>query len=97
MAKLHENYEAAVVFSMKQGEEAIKASIEKFAALISRHGTLESTDEWGKRTLAYEIDDETEGYYVLYTFNSDPSFPAELERRLKIADGILRSLVVTRV
>ena len=97
MAKLHENYEAAVVFSMKQGEEAIKASIEKFAALISRHGTLESTDEWGKRTLAYEIDDETEGYYVLYTFNSDPSFPAELERRLKIADGIRRSLVVTRV
>ena len=84
-------------FCRKQGEEAIKASIEKFAALISRHGTLESTDEWGKRTLAYEIDDETEGYYVLYTFNSDPSFPAELERRLKIADGILRSLVVTRV
>lgn len=97
MAKLHENYEATVVFSMKQGEEAIKASVEKFAALIGRHGTLESTDEWGKRTLAYEINDETEGYYVLYTFNSDPSFPTELERRLKISDGILRSLVIARV
>lgn len=96
MAKLNENYEAAVVFSMKQGEEAIKAAVEKFAALIGRHGTLESTDEWGKRTLAYEIDDETEGYYVFYTFNSEPSFPAELERRLKITDGILRYLVTTR-
>lgn len=97
MAKLNEKYEAAVVFSMKQGEESIKDAVEKFAALIGRHGTLESTDEWGKRTLAYEINDETEGYYVLYTFSCDPSFPAELERRLGIADGILRSLVVTRV
>ena len=94
MAKLHENYEAAVVFSMKQGEEAIKASIEKFAALISRHGTLESTDEWGKRTLAYEIDDEAEGYYVLFNFESEPAFPAEFERIANITDGVLRSLVV---
>jgi small subunit ribosomal protein S6 len=97
MAKLNENYEAVVIFSMKQGEESIKESVEKFAALIRDNGTLESVDEWGKRTLAYEIEDETEGYYVLYTFNSVPSFPRELERKLRIADGILRSLVVTRV
>ena len=97
MAKLNENYEAVVIFSMKQGEESIKESVEKFAALIRDNGTLESTDEWGKRALAYEINDEPEGYYVLYTFNSAPSFPHELERRLRIADGVLRSLVVTRV
>ena len=82
---------------MKQGEESIKDSIEKFGNLIKENGNLESVEEWGKKTLAYEIDDETEGYYVLYTFNSAPSFPVEFERRLKIADGILRSLVVTRV
>jgi small subunit ribosomal protein S6 len=97
MAKLNENYEAVVIFSMKQGEESIKESVEKFASLISENGTLESTDEWGKRALAYEINDEAEGYYVLYTFNSAPSFPREFERRLRIADGVLRSLVVTRV
>ena len=44
-----------------------------------------------------EINDEAEGYYVLYTFNSAPSFPHEFERRLRIADGVLRSLVVARV
>ena len=97
MAKLNENYEAVVIFSMKQGEESIKESVEKFAALIRDNGTLESTDEWGKRALAYEINDEAEGYYVLYTFNSVPSFPHEIERRLRIADGVLRSQVVARV
>ena len=96
MAKLNENYEAVVIFSMKQGEESIKESVEKFASLIRDNGTLESVDEWGKRALAYEINDEGEGY-VLYTFNSVPSFPHELERRLRIADGVLRSLVVARV
>ncbi len=97
MAKANENYEAMVVLSTKQGEDAIKALIEKFTAVIQENATLESVDEWGKRVLAYEINDETEGYYVLFNFNSVPSFPMELERRLNITDGILRSLVVARV
>ena len=97
MAKAMENYQAVMVLSTKQGEDAIKALVEKFTDLIQANATLESVDEWGKRVLAYEIDDETEGYYVLFTFNSVPSFPMELERRMNITDGILRSLVVTRV
>jgi len=97
MAKLNEKYEAVVIFSMKQGEESVKESVEKFSKLISANGELESIDEWGKRTLAYPIDDETEGYYVIYNFNSEPSFPAQLERRLNITDGVLRSLIVARV
>ena len=97
MTKAMENYEAVMVLSTKQGEDAIKALVEKFSEIIKANATLESVDEWGKRTLAYEIDDETEGYYVLFNFNSVPSFPMELERRMNITDGILRSLVVTRV
>ena len=97
MAKAMENYEAVMVLSTKQGEVAIKALVEKFTGIIKANATLESVAEWGKRTLAYEIDDETEGYYVLFNFNSVPSFPMELERRMNITDGILRSLVVTRV
>ena len=58
--------------------------------------TLESVDEWGKRRLAYLINDEAEGYYVLYNFESAPEFPAELERIARITDGILRSLVVKK-
>ena len=90
MAKLSENYEAMVVFSLKAEEDAFKNLIEK-------NGTLTAeVDEWGKRRLAYPINYETEGYYVLYSFTSDPAFPAELSRVLNITDGVLRALVTTK-
>ena len=87
-------YEAVVVLSVKNGDEATQSLVAKFKALVEANGTLESVDEWGKRKLAYEIDDEAEGYYVLFNFESEPAFPAEFERIANITDGILRSLVV---
>lgn len=88
-------YEAMVVISTKrQDEEAIKALIERFSNLISANGTLESVDEWGKRKLAYLINKESEGYYVLYTFECEPTFPAELDRVFKITEGLLRTMIV---
>lgn len=96
MAKTQGNYESVLVISTKLTEEEIKAVIAKFTDLISANGTLESVDEWGKRRLAYEIEDETEGYYVLYNFTSAPAFPAELDRVYKITDGILRSLIISK-
>ena len=96
MPKMNEKYESVVIINTKIGEDAIKALIEKFKNLISSNGTLENVDEWGKRRLAYEIDDETEGYYVLFNFNCNPSFPSELDRIYKITDGLLRTLIVVR-
>ncbi len=97
MAKLSETYEAMVVFSLKKDEEEIKALVEKFKKVIEKHGTqLDEVDEWGKRKLAYPINYETEGYYVLYSFTAAPDFPAELNRRLNITDGVLRALVTTK-
>lgn len=94
MAKVSEKYEVMVVFSLKNGEEQVKALIEKFRASIERHaGAVEVNEDWGKRKLTYPINDEAEGYYVIYTFESKPEYPAELSRRLNIADGVLRSLV----
>ena len=89
-------YETVIVLSAKLGEEGNAELVEKFEALIAKHGTVESVDEWGKRRLAYLINDEAEGYYVLYNFESAPEFPAELERIARITDGILRSLVVKK-
>lgn len=94
MAKLSEKYEAVIVFSLKKDEEQIKALTNKFSDLIKANGTLTNIDEWGKRKLAYEINYESEGYYVLYNFESKPDFPAELERVINITDGVLRSVVV---
>ena len=65
MAKLSEKYEAVVVFSLKNGEDAVKALVAKFSDLIKEHGTLVDVDEWGARKLAYEINYETDGYYVV--------------------------------
>ncbi len=94
MAKLSDKYEAVLVFSLKKNEEQIKALTEKFSDLIKANGTLTNVDEWGKKKLAYEINYENEGYYVLYNFESKPDFPAELERIINITDGVLRSVVV---
>ena len=89
-----QKYEAMVVISTKQEEEVVKGLVERFKGLIEENGTLVSVDEWGKKRLAYEINKETEGYYVLYTFESNAAFPAELSRRLRITEGLLRSMII---
>ena len=96
MAKVSANYESVVVISTTLGEDGIKAMAEKITNLISQNGTLDSVNEWGKRRLAYPINDETEGYYVSFNFTSVPSFPAELDRIYKITEGLLRTLIVAK-
>ena len=90
------NYETVMIFSLKQGDEGIQALVEKFKALIEKHATLQSVDEWGKRRLAYLINKESEGYYVLMNFESEAEFPAELDRVFKITDGVLRSMIIKK-
>lgn len=97
MAKLNESYEALVVLNISTGEENVKALIEKLQGLIEKEATLDSIDEWGKRRLAYPIEDENDGYYVLFRFTSTPAFPAELDRVMKITDGVLRSLITLKI
>ena len=89
-------YEATMVFSVANGEEATTALVEKFKALVAENGTVENVDDWGKRRLAYPINDETEGYYIIVSFESVPTFPAELDRVAKITDGALRVLVIAK-
>ncbi|MBR2338399.1 MAG: 30S ribosomal protein S6 [Clostridia bacterium] len=90
------SYEAVFIFSLKNGEENVPAMVEKFKTLIENNAEIGEVDEWGKRRLAYLIDDEADGYYVLYNFVSGPEFPMELERVSKITDGVLRSMVVRK-
>lgn len=90
------SYETVMVFSVKNGDEAAIALKEKFQAMIEEGAALESVDEWGKRKLAYLINYESEGYYVLFNYTAAPEFPAELERVANITDGVLRSLNVRK-
>lgn len=88
------SYETLFIVDTQEGDDAIKAVVEKFTSLIAQNGTIESINEWGRRKLAYPINDLVEGYYVLVEFKSEPAFPAELERVFGITDGIMRSIVV---
>lgn len=90
------SYETVMVFSLKQGEEAVKETVAKFKALIEKNATIKETDEWGKRKLAYPINKENEAYYVLFTFESVAEFPAELDRVAKITDNVLRSMIIKK-
>ena len=89
-------YETMLVVSTATDEEATLALVAKFKALIEANGTIENVEEWGKRKLAYPINDETEGYYVVTTFESNPEFPAELDRVYHITDGVLRSMIIAK-
>ena len=93
MAKISGKYEVLYVIDPTLGEEATAALVEKFKALVEANGTLTSIDEWGKRRLAYPVNDLMEGYYVLMTMDAKPEFPAELDRVFKITEGVMRSLI----
>lgn len=96
MEEIKNKYETVFIVSRKLDEEATKAVIQKFKDLIAENGTVDNVDEWGKRHLAYPINKETEGYYVLIDFTSVPAFTAELDRIYKITDGIIRSLIIRK-
>ena len=94
MEKILNSYETLFITDPDLTEEANKALIEKFTSLISANGEIEEVDEWGKRKLAYPINDKPEGYYVLVNFKSEGAFPSELERIFGISEGIMRSIVI---
>ena len=90
------SYEAVFIFSLTLGEEGVAEIKEKFKSLIEQNAEIGEIDEWGKRRLAYLINDEADGFYVLYNFVSGPKFPAELDRVSKITDGVLRSMIIRK-
>ena len=96
MPKVNANYETLFIVNATIGEEAIASVVEKFKTLISQHGEITNVNEWGKRRLAYAIDDMTEGYYVLVEFTSKPEFRAELDRIYNITEEIMRSIIIAK-
>ena len=96
MAKISANYEVVFIIDPAQGEEGVAALTEKFKTLVETQGTVAAIDDWGKRRLAYPINDLNEGHYVLMTFTAAPELPAELDRVLKITEGVMRSMIICK-
>jgi small subunit ribosomal protein S6 len=90
------NYEVLFIVDSQLDEEDRNSIISKIKDLIAENGSLGKVNEWGNRKLAYEIADRTEGYYTLIEFVASSDFPLELERILKITDGVLKYIIVNK-
>ena len=96
MAKVNGNYEVLYLLDPNLSEEDTTALVARFKDLAESRGSVSEVDEWGKRRLAYPINDLDEGYYVLMTFTADPAFPAELDRLMRINVSVMRSIIVSK-
>ena len=94
MEKVLNSYESLFIVDLSNGEEAAKATVAKFTDLIAKNGEIIDIADWGKRRLAYPINDMNEGYYTVVTFKSEPSFPVELERLYNIDESVMRDIVL---
>ena len=94
MEKVINSYETLFIVDVANGDEAAAATVAKFTDIIAKNAEIVEVSDWGKRRLAYPINDKPEGYYTVVTFKAEPAFPAELERLYNIDESVMRSLVL---
>ena len=94
MEKVINSYENLFIVDVTKGDEATEATVNKFLSLIEANAEVVDVAKWGKRRLAYAINDMPEGYYVVVTFKSAPDFPGELTRLFNIDESIMRAKVL---
>lgn len=87
-------YELVYILKSNVEEEKRAQLLDKFRGIIEADGAIENVDEWGNRKLAYEINKLNEGYYTLVNFNAGADVPKELDRNLKIADEVIRHMII---
>jgi small subunit ribosomal protein S6 len=91
------SYETLFVLKPDLDEETTTAAIDKLTELIQQNeGAVEQVNRWGKKRLAYEIKDYREGYYTLVLFQGEPDTAKELDRVMRLSDGVLRHIVIRR-
>ena len=90
-------YELAVVVSAKVEDDVRLATVEKAKALVERFGgQITEVEDWGKKRLAYEIQHMKEGFYYFIQFQAEATCPAEVEKRIRIMDNVIRYLCIRK-
>ena len=87
-------YESVVIINPNVDEEGVKVLVKKFTDLINTDGKVEKVDELGKKKLAYEVQKNKEGYYVVFYFEANPNLISELERNYRITDEVIKFMSV---
>ena len=89
------NYEIMLIVRPEEDEEAFKASVDKVSGWIAANaGEIVKTDLWGRRRMAYSIKGVREGLYAVLTFKADPKILVPVEHNLKLAEDVIRYLVI---
>ena len=94
MEKVINSYESLFIVDVTKGETETEATVNKFMSVIEANAEVIDVAKWGKRRLAYAINDKPEGYYVVVTFKAEPTFPGELDRLFNIDETIMRSMII---
>lgn len=91
MEKVINSYETMFIVDVSNGEEATEATVNKFMSVIEANAEIVDVAKWGKRRLAYLINDMPEGYYTVVTYKCASEFPAELDRLFNIDENVMRA------
>jgi len=84
-----------LILPAEADEATVGTATERISTVAAKHGgQVNEIERWGRRRLAYEIDHQTEGSYVVVTFSAEPAAQVELERALNLADEVLRHKVI---
>ena len=94
MEKVINSYESLFIVDVTKGDEVLEATVNKFLSLIEANAEVVDVAKWGKRRLAYPINDMPEGYYVVATYKAEGNFPAEFERLCNIDETVMRSMTL---
>lgn len=90
-------YETMLLIDARREDAEIESAIDRFTTLVSeRGGAMAKVDRWGRRKLAYEMGSHSEGYYVVCSYDLDPSKRAELEAALPFVEGVVRAKTVRK-
>jgi small subunit ribosomal protein S6 len=90
------DYEAVYIFDSALEESVVNEKLDRYHGLVAGEagGQVTAVDHWGRRQLAYPIEDHPNGYYVVTHFSATPDRLPEFERLLKLDDALLRYLIV---
>ena len=94
MEKVINSYESLFIVDVTKGDEVTDATVNKFLSLIEANAEVVDVAKWGKRRLAYPINDMPEGYYVVVTYKTTGEFPSEFERLCNIDETVMRAMTI---
>jgi len=90
-------YELVIIFHPDLDDEAIEQALERVNGWITTGGgSIDKTDKWGKRRMAYEIQKQNEGIYYLFNLSMPPTLVTELERNLVLLETVMRHMIVAK-